>query len=158
VKIGAVTELIAKREQPTARQRRKLFTRKVVIAMRPHQVFALACRLPGTKCLAANKWPKHLALNPAAAVACGNQCDVILDPIDVDDIRFVASRLYSEHRASERAVGEGDARASNTLERFSRVWRKQNPWASGCVVKTESLRADRPPYEAITQSNLCAAR
>jgi hypothetical protein len=54
VKIGAATELIAKREEPPARQSRKLFARKVVIAVRPHEILSLACCSPGTESLAAD--------------------------------------------------------------------------------------------------------
>jgi hypothetical protein len=70
MEIAPAAELIAKREEPAPRQRRKLFTRKVVITVRPHEVFALAYGFPGTERLAADEWPKHLALDPAAAIAC----------------------------------------------------------------------------------------
>jgi hypothetical protein len=51
--IATGSELIAKREEPATRQGGKLFTRKVVSAVRPHEVFALAYHFPGTECLAA---------------------------------------------------------------------------------------------------------
>jgi hypothetical protein len=69
VKIGAAAELVAKRQEPAARERRNLFPRIVVLAMSPHEVFALTRRPPGAKGLAADKWAKHFALDPAAVVA-----------------------------------------------------------------------------------------
>jgi hypothetical protein len=104
VKIGAATELIAKRDEPTARQGRKLFARKVVIAVRPHEVFALTCGAPRTKSLAPDKRPKQLALDPATTLTCGNRYQIILDPVDLDDVRSVTTSLDSEHRTAERAV------------------------------------------------------
>jgi hypothetical protein len=70
MKIATATELIAKREQPAARQRRKFFPGGIIIAVGPHEVLALAGHPPRSKRLAADKRSKHLALDPAAAFAC----------------------------------------------------------------------------------------
>jgi len=153
VKIGTDTELIPKWEEPSTRQRRKVLAGKIVIAVRPHEVFTRPRHPPGSKRFAADEWAKHLALDPAAAVASGNRRDVILDSVDVDDVRSVASRLDPEHWASERAACEGSTTASNYLECFPHGWREQNPWASGRVVKTEGVGSDRPSHGAIGQSN-----
>jgi hypothetical protein len=69
VKIGSAAELVAKGEKPPARQWRNLFPRIVVLAMSPHEIFALTRRSPRAEGLAADKWAKHLALDPAAVVA-----------------------------------------------------------------------------------------
>lgn len=69
MKIGTATELVTKGEEPSARQRRKVLPRKVLVGARPHKMFALACRPPGTKRLATDEWAKHLTLDPTATFA-----------------------------------------------------------------------------------------
>jgi hypothetical protein len=70
VEVATATELIAKWEEPAARERRKLFSGEIVAAVRPHEILARSRRAPRSQRLTADERTKHLALDLTATGIC----------------------------------------------------------------------------------------